>query len=69
MQKKECNRYELLMEECLEIPELVFHGDQHIEEEPRPIEHCCKKENENLKFKTLIQKNIQGEPKIQRRKG
>ena len=33
------------MEECLEIHNLVFHGNQHFEVEHRPIEHSCKKEN------------------------
>ena len=28
----------------------------------RPIEHCCRKENEKLKCNTLIETNIQGKP-------
>ena len=62
-EEKECNRYELLTEESLNIHKLVFHGNQHFEEGQRPIEHCCKKEKEKLKYRTLIEINIQGEPK------
>ena len=61
-EEKQCNRYELLMEECLEIHNLVFHGNQHFEVEHRPIEHSCKNKNEKLKCRTLIETNIQGNP-------
>ena len=63
---RKCNRYELLMEECLKIDELVFHGNQHFEEAHRPIEHSCKKK---LNCRTLIEKNIQGKLKYRDEKG
>ena len=53
--KKECSKYELLTEECLEIHKLVYHGDQQFEDGHRPIKHGCKKENKNLKRRTLIE--------------
>ena len=61
--EKECNRYKLLTEKCLKIHKLVFHGNQHFEEEHRPKEYSCKKEKEKLKCSTVIETNIQGEPK------
>ena len=60
MQKKECTRYELPTKKCLKIHKLVFHGNQKFEEGYRQIEHSCKKENEKLKCRTLIETNIQG---------
>ena len=48
-EEKECNRYELLTEKCLEIHKLVYHKDQQFEDGHRPIEHSCRKENEKLK--------------------
>ena len=54
-----CNRYELLKEECLKIQTLVFYRNQHFEEGHRPIEYSCKKENEKVKCRTLIETNIQ----------
>ena len=39
------------------------HGDHQFKDEHRPIEHCCRKENEKLKYNTLIETNIQGELK------
>ena len=62
-EEEKCNRYELLSEECLEIHKKVFHGHQQFKDRHRPIEHFCKKENEKLKCNTLIETNIQGEPK------
>ena len=38
-EEKECSRYELLTEECLNIQKLVFYGNQYFEEGHRPIEH------------------------------
>ena len=52
-EEKECNRYELLTEKCLEIHKLVYHKDQQFEDGHRPIEHSCRKENEKLKWRTL----------------
>ena len=69
MQKKECNRYKLLTKECLEIHELVYHGNHQFEDGHRPIEHSCKKGNEKLKYKTLIETNIFGESKYRDEKG
>ena len=69
MKEKECNKYDLLMEECLKIHKLVFYGNQHFEEGHRPIEHSFKIENEKLKFSTLIETNIQGKPKYRDEKG
>ena len=54
-EEKECNRYELLTEQCLKIHKLMFHGNQHFEEGHRPIEHSCKKGIEKLKCRTLIE--------------
>ena len=68
-EEKECTRYGLLMEECLNMQKLVFHGNQHFEEGHRPMEHRCKKEKEKLKFRTLIETNIHGEPKYRDEKG
>ena len=65
----ECNRYELLTKEYLEIHKLVFHRNQQFEEEHRPIEHSCKEEKEKLKCKTLKETNILGEPKYRDKKG
>ena len=56
--EKECNRYELLTEECLKIHKLLFHRNQHFEEG-----HSCKKDKDKLKYRTLIETNIQGETK------
>ena len=61
--KKECNRYELLIEECLEMHKLLFCGNLKFDDGHRPIEHSYKKENEKLKCRTLIETNIRGEPK------
>ena len=47
----------------------MFHGNQHFEEGHRPIEHSSKKENKKLKLRTLIDTNIQGEPKYIEEKG
>ena len=57
------------MEKCLKIHKLVFYGNQQFEEEHRPIEHSNKKEKEKLKCRTLIETNIQGEPKYRDKKG
>ena len=62
-EENEYNGYELRIEECLEIHKQVFYRNQNFEVEHRPIEHSCKKENEKLKCRTLIEINIQGEPK------
>ena len=51
------------MEEYLEIYMKIFHGNQKFKDGNRPIEHCCSKENKKLKCNTLIETNIQGEPK------
>ena len=67
--EEECNRYELLTEECLEIHKKIFHRDQQCKDGHRPIEHCCSKINEGLKCNTLIETNIQGEPKYRDKKG
>ena len=61
--EKECNRYELQTEECLEIHKKIFHGDQQFKNGHRPIEHCCSKGKKELKCNTLIETNIQGKPK------
>ena len=66
--EEECNRYELLTEECLEIHKKIFHGDQQFKNGHRPIEHCCSKGNEGLKYNTLIEINIQVEPKCRDKK-
>ena len=60
--EEECNRFELLTEECLEIHKKIFHGDQHFKDGHRPIEHCCSKRNEVLKCNTLIDKIIRENP-------
>ena len=60
--KNECNRYELLTELCLEIHQLVYHGDQQFEDGHTAIEHKCRKENKQ-KCMTFIGKNIAGKPK------
>ena len=44
----------------------MFHENQNFEEEHRPIEHSCKKV---IKFRTLLEINIQGEPKYRDEKG
>ena len=67
--EEECNRFELLTEECLEIHKKIFHGDQQFKDGHKPIEHCCSKRNEWLKCNTLIETNIQGEPKYRDEKG
>ena len=67
--EEKCNRYELLMEECLEIHKKIFHGVQQFENGHKPIKHCCSKINEGLKCNTLIETNIQGEPKCRDEKG
>ena len=59
--EKECNRYELLTMECLEIHKLVYHRDQQFRDEYRPIEHSYRKEKRKLKCKTLIETNIFGD--------
>ena len=43
----------------MEIHKKIFHGDQQFKDRHRPIEHFCRKENEQLKFNTLIETNIQ----------
>ena len=53
----------------MNVHKLVFHGNQHFEERHIPIEHSCKKETEKLKYMTLIETNIQGEPKFRDKKG
>ena len=63
-EEKECNRYELIMEECLKTHTLVKIKNGH-----RPKEHSCKKENEKLKYKTLIETNILGESKYRNENG
>ena len=63
---EECNRYILLMEECLGIHKKIFHGDQQFKDEHRPIEHCCSKGNEGIKCNALIHA---GKTQIQRQKG
>ena len=68
-EEKECNRYELLMEECLKIHKLVFHGNQNFERGHRPIENSCKKKKERIKFRSLIETNTQGELKYRDKKG
>ena len=57
------------MEECLEIHTLMIHGDQQFQEGHRPIEDSCKKENEKLKCRTLIETNIVRECKDRDEKG
>ena len=47
--EKECNRYEPLTQEFLEIHKLLYHGDQQFEDEHRTIQHNCRKENDKLK--------------------
>ena len=47
------------MEECLEIHKLVFYENQQFEEGHRPVKHSYEK----LKCRTLIETNIQVEPK------
>ena len=68
-EEKECNRYELLTEECLNVQKLMFHGNQHFDEVHRPVDHSCKKEKVKLKWRALIETNIQGEPKYKEEKG
>ena len=67
--EEKCNIYELLTEECLETQKKILHGNQQFKDGHRPIEHCCNKENEKLKCNTLIETNIQGEPKCKDEKG
>ena len=64
----ECNRQELLTEECLEIHKRIFHGDQQFKNGHRPTEHCCSKIKEGLKCNTLIETNTGG-TQIQEQKG
>ena len=64
--KEECNRYELLTEECLEIHKKIFHRDQQFKDGYRTIEHCCSK---GKKGNTLIETNIQGKLKYRNEKG
>ena len=47
----------------MEIHKKIFDGDQKFKDKHRPIEHYCRKEDEKLKYNTLIETNIQGEPK------
>ena len=68
-EENECNRYKLLTEECLDIHKCVYHGDEQFEDGDRSIEHSCRKENEKLKCRTLIETNISGEPKYKDKKG
>ena len=65
--EEECKRYKLLTEECLKIHKKIFHGNQQFKD--RTIEHCYSKINEGLKCNTLIESNIQGEPKYRDKKG
>ena len=58
-----------MREECLNIHRLVFHRKQNFEEGHKQIEYSCKKENEKLKCRTLIETNILGEPKYREKKG
>ena len=47
----------------------IFHGYQQLKDGHSPIEHWCSKINEGLKCNTLIETNIQGEPKYRDKKG
>ena len=47
----------------------IFRGDQQFKDGHKPIEHCCSKINKGLKCNTLIETNIQGEPKYRDEKG
>ena len=68
--KKEYNRYELLIEECLKMHQKIFHAGQQFKDGHRPIEHCCSKGNKGLKCNTTLMKtNIQGKPKYRNKKG
>ena len=58
MRRKGVQLIELLTEEYLEIHKLVYHGDQLFEDRHRPIEHNCRKENEKLECRILIETNI-----------
>ena len=44
---------------------LVYHEDQQIEDGYRQIEHRYRKENDKLKFRTLMETNIFGNPNIE----
>ena len=68
-EEKECNRYELLTEDCLEIHKFVYHRDQQFDNGHRSIKHSCKNKNEKLRCKTLIETNILGETKYKDQKG
>ena len=46
----------------------IFYGNQQFKDRQRPIEHFCSKGNEGLKCNTLIETNIQGEPKYRNKK-
>ena len=48
---------------------MVYHGNQHFEERHRPIEHSCKKENEKIKCRALIETTIQEKLKYRDKKG
>ena len=58
-EEKECNRHELLLEECLEIHKHVYHRDQQFEDRHNQKEHSCKKDNEMLNCRTLIKTNME----------
>ena len=62
-EEKEFNRCELLTEECLKIHMLMYNIYQQFEEEHRPINHYCKKENKQVKSRTLIETNTLKKPK------
>ena len=68
-EENEYNGYELRIEECLEIHKQVFYRNQNFEVEHRPIEHSCKKENEKIKCRALIETTIQEKLKYRDKKG
>ena len=68
-EEKRCQRYKLLMENCLEIHNRAFHRDQQFQEGLRPKEHRCRKEKGKLNCGTLTETNIKGQPKYRDEKG
>ena len=52
-EEKGCQRYELLMENCLEIHNQAFHRDQQFQEGLEPKKHRCRKEKGKLNCGTL----------------
>ena len=49
-EENECNKSELLMEECLKIHRLVFYENLHFEKGHRLIDYSYKKEKREAKI-------------------